>query len=223
MILLRHGLLAMAAVVMLWKWIWAANLYKQENLIEHSVSEQTAFFGSLTWILLYEMIWFCSEQRVSGMRLADLTLTYVLLARIDRKMRIVPDSMLLLYLAGQFLLALMPLTIKETMSAQSAAMWEHPYALQQGRTIISGLLFGVVVMIFSGISGGRMGMGDAKLLGVTAMTAGWQFTFLVFAAALVFSCLYSLFLLIIQKKELKTEIPFVPFLFMGVILCSLVC
>ena len=52
----------------------------------------------------------------------------------------------------------------------------------------------------------------ASLLAVTAMTAGWQYTAELFFLALFLSLLYSLYLLLVKKKDMKTEFPFVPFL-----------
>ena len=78
-------------------------------------------------------------------------------------------------------------------------------------------------MIFAWFSKGKMGMGDAKLLGITAMTAGCKYTMQILSIALMLSFFYSLYLLGFWKKCIRTEFPFVPFLTVGMAVHLIFC
>ena len=65
---------------------------------------------------------------------------------------------------------------------------------------------------------GRIGLGDAKLMGVTAMTAGIGYTLSMVFMAFMLSFVYSVIVLLIKKKNRKDEIPFGPFLTIGMLL-----
>ena len=153
----------------------------------------------MAWIWIFLALylglgWF-SGGRIWPVCAADLFLTYGILAVIDGKMRIVPGKILLLYLAAQLILGIF--------------MKTPPGLLG---TLLKGAAAAVLFYGLSWIARGKMGMGDASLLAVTAMTAGWQYAAELFFLALFLSLLYSLYLLLVKKKDMKTEFPFVPFL-----------
>ena len=159
------------------------------------------YAAGVIWLAAELVLWSASGRNLYPVRLADLMGTYLLLAFSDIRKRIVPDSVLVCFFAAQLLMA---------------ALSVIPAAL--GTIAVSGAVFAILVLLFALMAKGRMGLGDAKLLGVTAMTAGWTYTIQIAAAALALSFLFSVGLLLFGKASLKTEIPFVPFLAAAVLL-----
>lgn len=158
------------------------------------------------WLIFYVLVWLLFEKSIIAVRTADLLGTYGILAVIDGKCRIVPDWILICYFAGQMLLG---------------ALCNLPVDLLQ--TCLMGIGFGIICMIFAWFSKGKMGMGDAKLLGITAMTAGCKYTMQILSIALMLSFFYSLYLLGFWKKCIRTEFPFVPFLAVGMAVHLIFC
>lgn len=151
-------------------------------------------------LLFYGLIWGMSGKSILTVRIVDLLSTYGILALVDGKQKVVPNGILACYFAGQMLMG---------------ALCTMPEEL--GLISLKGLIFAGILGMAAWFSKGKMGMGDVKLLGVTAMTAGWRYTFQLLAIALAFSFLYSICLIIFQKKNLRTEFPFVPFLAAGAV------
>ena len=83
------------------------------------------------------------------------------------------------------------------------------------RCLIEGTVFALFLAAVSWLLKGRFGMGDAKLLGVTAMTAGWMYSLQVLFTAMALAFLAGVWLLLFRKMSAKTEMPFVPFLAAG--------
>lgn len=145
-------------------------------------------------------------QRLSGpglgiIRFWDLVGTYFILSVIDWKCQEVPDTILFCFFAGQVLLG--------TADTGWWAVWE---------TMAYGLVFSVLILLFAWCSKGQFGMGDAKLLCVTAIAAGWMYVVQILCLAFFLSFLYSIWLLAFRKSPKKTQFPFVPFLFAGVLI-----
>lgn len=128
-------------------------------------------------------------------RSADLLCTCVILAAVDGKRRIVPDSILLCYFTGQMIWGAMSMPLAGQM-----------------HLVFTGAVFSAVMFAFAWFSRGKMGMGDVRFLGVVAMTAGWNFVLQVLILAVALSFLYSVWLITARRKNMQTEFPFVPFL-----------
>lgn len=161
-------------------------------------SKRQMYVMTGVWMLFYSLIWATAGKNIRMVRIVDFLCTYGILALIDGKRKIVPDGILICYFAGQMLLGAL-CTIPEELC------W----------ICLKGLTFAAILGIFVWFSKGKIGIGDAKLLGVTAMTTGWKYTFQLLATALFLSFLYSICLIVFQKKDMRTEIPFVPFLAAG--------
>ena len=157
--------------------------------------DRQMYVQALAWAAVFGFSWVLSGGNIGLIRTEDLAVTYGILAAVDRKRRIVPDWMLACYLAGQLPLGALSMTPQVLLG-----------------TLLSGGIFGAVLWALSRFSGEKMGQGDVKLLCVTAMTAGWTYTFQVFALGLALSFLYGVYLLLVQRRNMRTEIPFVPFL-----------
>lgn len=201
-------ILTLAAVSILggMKAAWIVSLWKgrERSCCQVWCEKQTAVL-SFVCLLLYGLVWFGSGKNLTMFQSADLLYTYVILAVIDGKRRIVPDEILFCYFAGQMLMGAlgMPLEIL-------------------GKTFLSGILFAGALFAFVWITGKKMGMGDVKLLGVTAMTAGWGYTLQLLFLAMGLSLVYGIGLLLIWRKDVRTEFPFVPFLAAGMVI-QIIC
>ncbi len=197
-------ILTLAAEAMLggMKASWGISIWKERDASCFQVwcERQTAvLFG--VFLLLYGFVWFGSGKAMIALRSADLLCTYGILALVDGKKRIVPDEILFCYFAGQMLMGALGMPLD-----------------MLGKTVLTGILFTAVLSACVWVLGRKMGMGDVKILGVTAMTAGWGYTVQLLFLAMVLSLAYSICLLLIWRKDIRTEFPFVPFLAAGMVI-----
>ena len=172
---------------------------KESSLSLICMKKQTYLLSGI-WFLLYGLLGSFSRGSYIIIQSIDLLYTYGILAMVDGKRKIVPDGILLCYFAAQMLLG---------------AHGTRPEILLH--ILGTGAIFAGLLLLFVQLSGGKMGMGDVRLLGVTAMTAGWSYTIQILIWAMGLSFVYSICLLL-RKKSLKTEFPFVPFLAAGMVI-----
>lgn len=83
------------------------------------------------------------------------------------------------------------------------------------KALLMGFLIGIIVAVISIISKGGIGMGDALILGVCGIYYGFDETFRIYFIALVMAALIGLILLIKNPQNRKRQIPFIPFIFLG--------
>ncbi len=178
---------------------WA--LKGREERLDRVWTEKLLYGSSLLWLAGLGGLWLAGNARPGGAaglweaRTGFFFATYLLLAAVDVRRRIVPDRILVCYFLAQLLLG----------SAGGEV-------LGLLRMMAEGAVFGGAALVLAWLSRGRLGMGDAKLLGVTAMTAGWAYTVQIGISGLFLSFFYSLWLLAFRRLNGRTEIPFVPFL-----------
>lgn len=163
--------------------------------------EKGLFLTAAVFVVLYLGIWYAAGKDMTGIRLLDLAASYLVLACIDGKQKIVPDFILICMFAGQMLLGV---------SVQPLSTLWH--------MVWTGCVFGAAVGVMVSLSRGKAGMGDALLLWVTAMTAGWNYTLSLLFIGLFLSFLFSIGMLLFRRGTLKTELPFVPFLTAGLLI-----
>lgn len=84
---------------------------------------------------------------------------------------------------------------------------------------LSGIVLGVIFIAISKITRGQIGMGDGYIICVTGLGFGIWRSLEMLCYALFFAAIYSMFLLVRHYANRKKLIPFVPFLFLGFILC----
>lgn len=191
-------LMGMEAVYGLWAWQGRGEAF-------HKVwNDRQLYQAAALWLVFCFGIWLSAEafsenNRLLMIRFLAMAVTYLILAAVDARRKIVPDRILICYLFSQLLLA-----------AASMDFASMGYMAVEG-----GILLGILAVL-SFLSRGRIGLGDVKLLGVTAMTAGWIYTVQVLVYGLVLSFFYSIWLLLFRRLSGKTEIPFVPFLTAGI-------
>lgn len=160
--------------------------------------EKRLYLLSAIWIAGYLLVWIGSGRSVAAVQTADLLCTYMILALVDGRCKIVPGSILLCYFSGQMLTSALYRTAAELLYVCG-----------------TGILFTAGAYALTWLSKEKVGMGDAKLLGVTAMTAGWVYTIQILIFAMVLSFIYSIGLLVFAKKSMQDAFPFVPFLAAG--------
>lgn len=86
-----------------------------------------------------------------------------------------------------------------------------------------GLLPGVVLYAGSVLSREKIGRGDAIVFGILGVLSGPWNTLLVLMVSLVFSAVYSVFLLVKKKVKKGDEIAFIPFVFLSEVFLSIFC
>lgn len=197
------SVLGAARLMLGWReWSREAEAGSDREPISHRLKQKSVwlcFFACLLPACLTLGFFYRRTGSLLPVCITDLAATYLILALVDAKKQVVPDSILLCFLAAQLCLG----AAVQELSGLAAAS-------------LKGLLFALVLLALARISGGRMGMGDAKLLGVTAITAGCGYTVWVMCLAAIPVFLYSVGMLVFRRAQRKTEIPFVPFLALGV-------
>ena len=176
--------------------VYAADILKgMEKPFYKIWSRGSLYLVSIVCVIINFVVWLCSGRSAYMLRLWDMIASYLLLAIVDWKKKIVPDTVLVCFFAAQMLLGAVTMDPERLFSV----------------LFTGGMLF-LFLIAFAWLSKGRLGMGDAELLGVTAMAAGWAYVVQIVTIALIFSFFYGLWLLFFRRMTMKTEIPFVPFL-----------
>lgn len=85
---------------------------------------------------------------------------------------------------------------------------------------IAGIFVGLIVILIAKLTHGQIGIGDGMILCVTGVGVGLWKNLEMFCYALMFAALFSMFLLIRNRRNRNRRIPFVPFLELG-FLCTL--
>ena len=149
---------------------------------------------------VFVLIYYLGKGQMYYLRYADLLYTYLLLAAVDLKARIVPDRILFLLLTGQLLMA-----GTEGLTVLTAGL-------------LGGLILGAVVLLVAATSGEKMGMGDGKLLAVTAIAAGGSYALCILCIAMGLFLICGIWRILFCHSSMKAEMPFVPFLFLGTVI-----
>lgn len=84
-----------------------------------------------------------------------------------------------------------------------------------------GLFLGLGVVLLSKATGGKIGIGDGMVLGVTGIGLGFWTNMELFALALAMAALFSIVLIVLRKANRKSTIPFIPFLLCAYIFISI--
>ena len=83
---------------------------------------------------------------------------------------------------------------------------------------VIGLVAISIPMLLIAVLFGGMGMGDVKLLAVCGFLLGWKLILFAFLAASMSAAVYAVIMMIKKAAHRKSEIPFGPFISLGVIL-----
>lgn len=85
-------------------------------------------------------------------------------------------------------------------------------------SIVSGLVF---YLIYAFSKGKWMGAGDIEIAFLMGVFLGWPNTLIAFYIAFILGAIAGVFLLILQRVNLKSEVPFGPFLVAGTFIAYL--
>lgn len=84
-----------------------------------------------------------------------------------------------------------------------------------GIGIILGIIPGVVLLILAICSDGKIGMGDGLVVFVLGIGYTLEEVVSILGISFFFTAICSIGLLIVKKADRKTELPFLPYLFIG--------
>lgn len=206
MMILEVLIFIMVSVLDGLKTVWGIKVWRGQDIKFQNIwRESQTYILILGWIVVYFTIWIAGGRTVENIRIVELLSTYIILTVIDAKHRIVPGTIVLCFLSSQLLMG---------------ALYQVPMELI--KMLVGGLVFSIVIYAVTWFSKGNVGMGDAALLGATAIAAGWLFTLQILIMAMVLSMIYSIWLIVFRKKWRDTEFPFVPFLAMALMIYMII-
>ena len=198
---LKLAALVFAAVLNGMKTVYGVEIYKEKEEPFWKVWNcRWLYVCGAVSLGVFALIYYLGKGQMYYLRYADLLYTYLLLAAVDLKARIVPDRILFLLLTGQLLMA-----GTEGLTVLTAGL-------------LGGLILGAVVLLVAATSDEKMGMGDGKLLAVTAITAGGSYTLCILCIAMGLFLIYGIWRILFRHSSMKAEMPFVPFLFLGTVI-----
>lgn len=87
--------------------------------------------------------------------------------------------------------------------------------------IISGIGLGCIFFLISVITKEALGKGDAVIILVLGSICGIEISFEIVIWGFILCSIVSIFEILIKKKNIKSDIPFAPFLLLGCILIIL--
>lgn len=164
-----------------------------------------AFFSSVSVSAIGAVLGFIFELNFESV-LARIIVMNILcfLAWIDSKEQIVPNA----YLIRLLVVAAIWLIIRIILAGISGETFAN---------IVFAAVFGAAVMfipMFLGyvISRGGVGAGDVKLLSIIGVFLGFRGSYILLLLAFLISTVYCVVQIIRKKINLKSHLPFVPFL-----------
>lgn len=91
------------------------------------------------------------------------------------------------------------------------------YQLFPIASLLGGVAIGVVLLMISFVTRGKIGSGDGVVLMVTGLFLGFYDNLLLLLSATFLSALVGAFILFIKGMNKNYEIPFIPFLLLSFI------
>lgn len=85
--------------------------------------------------------------------------------------------------------------------------------------LLAGLLPGGIALFVSYATGGKLGSGDGLVLLAVGLGFGLSQTVFIWGIALCLAAVAAVVLLALKKAGRKSELPFVPCIFWGYVLC----
>lgn len=86
---------------------------------------------------------------------------------------------------------------------------------------LTGIIPGIILLIYSKMTSG-LGDGDAYVFIFIGTLLGAYMTIEIMITSFFMSGLYAIYLLLYKKEEKNSGFPFVPFIFIGTVLCLLI-
>lgn len=88
--------------------------------------------------------------------------------------------------------------------------------------LISALVLGLIMFLINKKSNEEVGMGDVKLISCLALFFGYPNIVTIILVSLLLGLVYGLFIMLKNKQSIKTEIPFIPFVFLSTLINVLI-
>jgi len=172
-----------------------------------NIKQTTVFKTKFGWIigllLLVSGIFvnLKTDYNFAGIKFADIIFTLLIMAIIDFKFRIIPNELNISLLLSQLIIVCF--LEKATLSLVY---------------IIVFVITLIVLTVISKLTGEQVGMGDVKLLSIITLFFGIGFLAYTMLFSMIIMLLFALPFLLLKKMSLKTQLPFVPFYVLGVII-----
>jgi leader peptidase (prepilin peptidase)/N-methyltransferase len=161
---------------------------KEKISIQYPIIELT---NGLIYLFLYQRFGLTIE---TGMY-AILASILIVIAVIDFFTQEIPDELNILGLIAGIIFLILNFSL--------------------GNLINSGLgllLGGGLFLLIAVVSGGAMGGGDIKLMGVLGFWFGWKLTLILSFMSFIIGAIASMLLIAVKIKKMKDYIPFGPFI-----------
>lgn len=189
------------AVLQGMKLTFAWNAWKGRTVTFTGIfKERLCYLLSAIMAVVNLLAWYGSSQNLAILVYADLMLTYLVLAAVDIRHQIVPDRVLACFAMSQLFYGICRMPVE-----------------QLGAQVLTGAIVLALLSAGSLLSKGKFGLGDAKLLGVTAAFTGIGYLFQMMFFGMIAAFFYCIFLLVTKRATVKSEFPFVPFLAIGIL------
>lgn len=85
-------------------------------------------------------------------------------------------------------------------------------------SIITATALFLILVLVNRLSKNEIGMGDVRIISIIALFLGYYRVSAVIFISLLISFVYGIVIVIKNKQNLKTEIPFAPFIFIGLVI-----
>lgn len=148
-------------------------------------------------VISYKFIW----EHIVVYQYIDFILSALLCGAVDWRHKIIPNELVITFGLSQLIYGLMTM--------QFSAL---------GLNLLIGAGTMVVLILISILTKGKLGIGDGKVIGVMVAFAGWQYMLQVLFLGLIAAFLWCVVLLLRKKTTLKAELPFMPFIVVGIIM-----
>lgn len=177
------------------------NVFNEKELSIKSITKPMAgwLIGILFGVIAAASIYLWQIPKYYT-QVIDMIIAIILISIIDGKSHKIPNSMTILLLLSQ--------TVAVFLVAKSYLnIWN----------VILSVAVLVLLVFVSKISKEQIGMGDVKLIAVLNLIYGLSFTAYSLLLSLIIMLLCTIPFLIMKKINLKSQIPFAPFLTIGII------
>ncbi len=167
---------------------------------------------SLVFVLLY----FRFSISVEFLVAIVLSILLICEAFVDYDLKIIPNEFVVAGMLSGAALFVYNLFYQVDMYGDRA--WYNP---------IIGIVSGAGTLLLVAVVGSvvyktdAMGMGDVKLLAVVGLFLGWRLTLVALLLSVLLAAIVSLVLILVKKVNIKSEVPFGPFIAIGTFIAML--
>lgn len=161
----------------------------------------------LSFLLTAENIGLFSSGVSRALRYDLLLAALAVIAWIDRRSKRIPNSILLAMILIRLIFLALEWILYPDMGLAMLIS-----------SVMGALIGGGLFLLCYFLTRGGIGMGDVKLFAVVGLYVGSGVIMTVVFLSVVASAVYSIIQLLRKKTKLKDEIPFAPFIWIGLIL-----